>query len=54
MVAKVDTWMPRQHVDTVRRLARDIDRSVAGFVRGQGSVCLILGTIYAVGLTLSA
>ncbi|MAP17867.1 MULTISPECIES: AI-2E family transporter [Aurantimonas] len=53
MVDKIDAWTPRQHVDTVRRLAREIDRSVAGFVRGQGSVCLILGTIYGVGLTLT-
>ncbi|MCK5930796.1 MAG: AI-2E family transporter [Fulvimarina manganoxydans] len=52
MVAKVDSWVPRQHKTTVRRIARDMDRSIAGFVRGQGSVCLILGTYYAVGLTL--
>jgi len=53
MIAKVDSWIPRQHTTTVRRLAREIDRSVAGFVRGQGSVCVILGTFYAVGLTLT-
>ncbi|MDY8109846.1 AI-2E family transporter [Fulvimarina sp. 2208YS6-2-32] len=52
MVETVDSWLPRQHQDEVRRIAHDIDRSVAGFVRGQGSVCLILGTFYAVGLTL--
>ncbi|ALN73621.1 MULTISPECIES: AI-2E family transporter [unclassified Aureimonas] len=52
MIAKIDALVPRQHVGTVRRLAREIDRAVAGFVRGQGSVCLILGTYYAVGLTL--
>jgi len=51
MIDKIDALVPRQHVGTVRRLAREIDRSVAGFVRGQGSVCLILGTYYAVGLT---
>ncbi|MBO0902969.1 AI-2E family transporter [Jiella sonneratiae] len=52
MVAAIDDWVPRQHVHTVRRLARDIDRSVAGFLRGQGSVCLILGTFYGLGLSL--
>ncbi|EAU42758.1 permease [Fulvimarina pelagi HTCC2506] len=52
MVKKVDTWLPREHQTTIRRIARDIDLSVAGFVRGQGSVCLILGSFYAVGLTL--
>ncbi|WP_152045596.1 AI-2E family transporter [Aureimonas psammosilenae] len=52
MIAKVDSWVPRQHLLTVRRLAREIDGSVAGFVRGQGSLCLILGSYYAIGLSL--
>ncbi|GHC68654.1 AI-2E family transporter [Limoniibacter endophyticus] len=51
MVKKVDSWVPRQHVHTVRRLAREIDASAAGFLRGQGTLCLILGAMYAVGLT---
>ena len=52
MIEKVDSWVPREHVGTVRELARQIDQAIAGFVRGQGSVCLILGVIYAVGLML--
>jgi predicted PurR-regulated permease PerM len=52
MVATVDGWIPRDHVATVRRIAADINRSTAGFVRGQGTLCLILGIMYAVGLTL--
>lgn len=52
MVAKVDNWVPRDHVGTVRHLAKQIDATIAGFVRGQGSVCIILGLIYAVGLSL--
>ena len=44
----VDSWMPMKHRDTIRALARDIDRAIAGFVRGQALVCLILGTFYAV------
>jgi predicted PurR-regulated permease PerM len=52
MVAVVDGWVPVRHRDTVRRLAREIDRAIAGFIRGQALVCLILGTFYAVGLTL--
>ena len=39
--------------DTVRGLAREIDDAIAGFVRGQTAVCLILGSFYAVALTLS-
>ena len=52
MVARVDSWVPRDQLATVRTIARDIDGAVAGFVRGQGTVCLILGLFYAVALTV--
>lgn len=52
MVATVDSWIPRDHLGAVREIALNIDRAVAGFVRGQGTLCLILGIFYAVGLTL--
>lgn len=52
MVAKVDGWVPVQHRETVRQLAREMDGAIAGFLRGQTLVCLILGAFYAVGLTL--
>lgn len=51
MVATVDGWVPRDHVNTVRGIAADINRATAGFVRGQGTLCLVLGVMYAVGLT---
>jgi len=53
MVAEVDSWVPRDHVETVRALARDINTATAGFVRGQGTLCLVLGGMYATGLTLT-
>lgn len=52
MVRKVDSWIPRDQVQVVRQIAREMDDSVAGFIRGQGSLCLILGIYYAVGLSL--
>jgi predicted PurR-regulated permease PerM len=52
MIAKVDTWIPRDHVETVREIARQVDQAIAGFIRGQGSLCIILGVYYGVGLTL--
>jgi predicted PurR-regulated permease PerM len=52
MVATVDTWLPRRQRDTVCALAWEINRAIEGFVRGQATVCLILGTFYAVGLSL--
>ncbi|MEP9389009.1 AI-2E family transporter [Mesorhizobium sp. KR9-304] len=53
MIARVDSWVPRDHVETIRALATDINSATAGFVRGQGTLCLILGIMYAVGLTLT-
>jgi len=52
MVAKVASWIPRQHRNTVRRLAHEIDQAIAGFLRGQASVCLILGSYYAAALSV--
>lgn len=53
MIRTADAWVPLQQRETVRELAREIDAAIAGFVRGQSAVCLILGTFYAVALTLS-
>lgn len=53
MVARVDSWVPRDHVDAVREIAREMDAAIAGFVRGQGSLCLILGLFYGSSLSLA-
>jgi predicted PurR-regulated permease PerM len=53
MVATVDSWVPLRQRDTVRQLARETDAAIAGFVRGQTAVCLILGSFYAIALTVS-
>lgn len=50
MVARVDALLPRDHAPVIRNLARQIDATIASFIRGQGTVCLILGTFYAVAL----
>jgi predicted PurR-regulated permease PerM len=52
MIAVLDNMVPPRHREDVRMLARDIDRALAGFVRGQSAVCLFLGAWYALGLTL--
>jgi len=52
MVAKIDRMIPRDHLGTVRQIAREIDDTLAGFIRGQGTVCLILGIYYMVALAL--
>jgi predicted PurR-regulated permease PerM len=53
MIRSVDNAIPVHQRETVRRLAREVDAAIAGFVRGQTAVCLILGSFYAVALTLS-
>lgn len=53
LVAKIDELMPRDHVETIRRLAREMDNTLASFIRGQGTVCLVLGLYYAIALTLA-
>ncbi|WP_299962065.1 AI-2E family transporter [uncultured Roseobacter sp.] len=52
MVARIDELLPRDHADTIRQLARDIDATLASFIRGMGTVCLILGTYYAIALMI--
>jgi predicted PurR-regulated permease PerM len=50
MLAAVERWLPRDHAATIALLAKDIDKSVAAFIRGQGTICLLLGLFYAAGL----
>ncbi|MBV7393835.1 AI-2E family transporter [Mameliella sediminis] len=50
MVARIDELVPLDHKPVVRHLASEVDRVLAGFIRGMGSVSIILGTYYAVAL----
>ncbi|WP_319826258.1 AI-2E family transporter [Thalassovita sp.] len=52
MVGKIDDLLPRDHAPVIRRLAAEIDKTLAAFIRGMGTVCLVLGTYYAVALML--
>ena len=52
MIAAIDSWVPRDHLQTVRNLATEVDNVLAGFVRGQMTVCAILGVFYAVALVV--
>ncbi|MGD9670389.1 MAG: AI-2E family transporter [Hyphomicrobiaceae bacterium] len=51
MLAKINGWLPRAHAPAIRQLASDINDAVSAFIRGQGTVCMILGAFYAAGLT---
>lgn len=52
MVAGVASVVPRDHIDTASRLARESSDVLGGFLRGQFLVMLILGVMYGVGLWL--
>src|SRR3974390_2898070 len=52
MVAAVDNWVPPARRETVRALAREIDDTIGGFVRGQCALCLILAVYYGTALWL--
>lgn len=53
MIAVLDGWVPPARRDTVRAIAREIDATIGGFVRGQGIICLLLSLYYAAALTLT-
>src|SRR5215831_6145605 len=52
MIAAIDNWVPPAQRETVRALAREVDDTVRGFVRGQSALCLSLAVFYAAALWL--
>ncbi|WP_158967428.1 AI-2E family transporter [Chachezhania sediminis] len=52
MIARIDDLLPRDHAPTIRQLASEIDATLSAFVRGMGTVCLILGIYYSAALML--
>jgi len=53
MIGAIDQWIPLNQRETVRQLAREIDAAISAYVHGQSGVCLIIGSYYAVALTLT-
>jgi predicted PurR-regulated permease PerM len=51
VLASVDGLVPVRHRAVVREVACEIDRAMGGLLRGFGTVCLTLGTFYALALT---
>lgn len=52
IVATVDGYLPRRAAPIVQDRAREINATLASWLRGQALVCLILGTFYSVALSL--
>lgn len=53
MLAKIESLVPRHHLAVVREQADLVNQTLAGFIRGQAMVCLLMGLYYATALTLA-
>jgi predicted PurR-regulated permease PerM len=53
MVRAIDDLLPREHRREVRTVLDQIDRSMAGVIRGQGGIMLVLCVYYGTALTLT-
>jgi len=49
-VKKVDDLLPKRYKHSIEKQAKEIDCILSSFIRGQLSVCVLLGLFYAVGL----
>jgi predicted PurR-regulated permease PerM len=53
MVERLDHMLPRDHAPVIRRLATEINDALSAFVRGQLTVCLLLGAFYSGALMVA-
>ena len=53
MVAQIDSYLPRQSLETVRGQARLVSDTLVGFFHGQALICLILAIYYATALSVA-
>ena len=53
MLARIESWLPRRNAAVLRQLARDTDRVLSAWLRGQLLCCAALGIFYAVALQLA-
>jgi predicted PurR-regulated permease PerM len=51
MTSTIESWLPPAYRADVHGLAREIDDTISGFVRGQLLICFILATFYVISLT---
>ena len=52
LVERVASMIPRNHIGTITKLARESDEVLGAFIRGQFLVMIALGVVYAAGLSL--
>jgi predicted PurR-regulated permease PerM len=50
-MVRMDSWVPRRYAGVVRAQAREVNRILSAWLRGQALCCLILALFYAVMLS---
>jgi len=50
-VARVDGWLPRRYAGVLRAQAREVDRILSAWLRGQALCCVALAVFYAFALS---
>ncbi|HVY18109.1 MAG TPA: AI-2E family transporter [Rhodopila sp.] len=53
IVRMVDSWLPYRYRGVIRAQAREVDRILSAWVRGQALCCVLLALYYAVALTIA-
>ena len=51
IIASADGWLPRRYAAVIRAQAREVDRILSAWLRGQAMCCMSLALFYAVGLS---
>lgn len=52
LIARINALLPKAHAAVIREQLAIMDRTLAGFVRGQLNVCFLLAAYYGIGLSL--
>ncbi len=53
VIHMIDSWLPYRYRDVIRAQAREVDRILSAWVRGQAMCCMILALYYAAALTVA-
>ncbi len=53
LIARIDGWLPRRYAGALRAQAREVDRILSAWLRGQALCCIVLALFYAIGLSLA-
>jgi predicted PurR-regulated permease PerM len=52
VIARMDSWLPRRYAGVLRAQAREVDRILSAWLRGQAMCCIALALFYATALSL--